>query len=133
MTPTGTLPDTPRIRGLRRRLARWRQTRPHQRAPIPAAVWAAAVVVARQHGLYPTARALPISYGALKAHVERAQRVAPETAPPSFVELTPVPARPVSECVIELDAPRGTTRVRVSGLAVADLVALARALGGSAA
>ena len=133
MTPTGTLPDTRRIHGLRRRLARWRQTRPYQRAPIPAAVWAAAVVVARQHGLYPTARALPISYGALKAHVERADCVAPETPPLSFVELTPVPARHVSECVIELDAPRGTTRMRVSGLAVADLVALARGLGGSEA
>ena len=133
MTPTGKLPDTRRIHGLRRRLARWRQTRPHPRAPIPAAVWAAAVVLARQHGLYQTARALPISYGALKAHVARAHRADQETQRPSFVELTPVPARPVSECVIELDAPRGTTRVRVSGLAVADLVALTRALGGSEA
>lgn len=133
MTPTGTLPDTRRIHGLRRRLARWRQTRPHQRAPIPAAVWAAAVVLARQHGLYQTARALPISYGALKAHVARAHRADQETQRPSFVELTPVPARPVSECVIELDAPRGTTRVRVSGLTVTDLVALTRALGGSEA
>jgi len=133
MTPTGKLPDTRRIHGLRRRLARWRQTRPHQRAPFPEAVWAAAVAVARQHGLYQTARALPISYGALKAHVARAHRADQETQRPSFVELTPVPARPVSECVIELDAPRGTTRVRVSGLAVADLVALTRALGGSEA
>ena len=134
MTPTGKLPDTPRIRRVRRRLARWRQTRPHARAPIPAAVWAAAVAVARHHGLYQTARALPISYGALKAHVEGAKRVDQETQPPRFVELLPAPARHnVSECVIELDAPRGTTRVRVSGLAVADLVALARALGGSEA
>ena len=130
MTPTGKLPDTRRIHGLRRRLARWRQTRPHQRAPIPAAVWAAAVVLARQHGLYQTARALPISYGALKAHVARADRVDQEPQPPSFVELTPVPARHVSECVIELDAPHGTTRLRVSGLALSDLVALTRALDG---
>ena len=130
MTLTGKFPDTPRIHGVRRRLERWRQTRPHQRAPIPAAVWAAAVVLARQHGLYQTARALPISYGALKAHVERATRVDQKTQPPSFVELTPMPARPVSECVIELDAPRGTTRLRVSGLVLSDLVALTRALGG---
>jgi hypothetical protein len=39
----------------------------------------------------------------------------------------------VSECVIELEAPRGTTRVRVSGIAIADVVVLARALGGSEA
>jgi len=133
MTPTGKLPDTPRIHGVRRRLARWRQTRPHPRAPIPAAVWAAAVRLARQHGVYQTARALPISYGALKAQVERATRIAQESQPPTFVEFTPGPARQMSECVIEFDAPRGTTRVRVSGLAVADLVALARALGGSEA
>ena len=129
MTPTGTLPDTPRIRRVRRRLARWRQMGPHARAPIPAAVWTAAVAVARQHGLSRTARALPISYGALKAHVARATRVDQETQAPCFVELL-TPARHVSECVIELDAPGGTTRLRVSGLALSDLVALTRALGG---
>ena len=130
MTPTGTIPDTPRIHRVRRRLARWRETRAHQRAPIPAAVWAAAVGVAREYGVYQTACALPISYGALKAHVERATRLDSETPPPSFVELTPVPARHVSECVIEFDVPRGSIRLRVSGLALSDLVALARALGG---
>jgi len=121
------------MHGVRRRVERWRQVRPHQRAPFPQAVWAAAVMLAREHGLYPTARALRINYGALKAHVERADLVDPGTRRPTFVELAPVPARHVSECVIELDAPRGTTRVRVSGIAVADLVALARALGGSEA
>jgi hypothetical protein len=49
------------------------------------------------------------------------------------VELAPVLAGQVSECVVELEAPLGTTRLRVSGLAVADVVALARALGGSEA
>ena len=100
---------------------------------FPKAVWAAAVLLAREHGLYPTARALRINYGALKAHVERAHRVDQAPRRPTFVELAPVPARQASECVIELETPRGTTRVRVSGLAVADLVALARALGGSEA
>lgn len=130
MTRTGTLPDTRRIHGLRRRLERWRQTRPHQRAPIPAAVWAAAVVVARQHGVYQTARALPIDYGALKAHVARADGGADGAGPPTFVELAPVTPRQGPECVIEFDAPHGTTRLRVSGLALSDLVALTRALGG---
>lgn len=133
MRSTGRLPDTPRIRGVRRRLERWRQTRPHQRAAFPRALWAAAVRLAREHGLYPTARALGINYGGLKGHVERADRADSAVRRPTFVELAPVLARPVSECVIELEAPRGTIRVRVSGLAVADLVALARALGGSEA
>ena len=133
MTTSGTFPNSPRTRGVRRRVERWRQTRPHQRAPFPEPVWAAAAALARQHGLYQTARALRLNFGALKAHVERANHVDRATHRPTFVELAPMPARPVSECVIEFEAPRGTTRVRVSGLAVADLVALARALGGSEA
>jgi hypothetical protein len=80
--------------------------------------------------VYPTARALGINYGALKAHVERA---APAAERPTFVELAPVRARQASECVIELETPRGTTRIRMSGIAVADVVALARALGESEA
>ena len=133
MRSTGKLPDTPRIRRVRRRLERWRQNRPHQRAAFPRALWTAAVMLAREHGLYPTARALGINYGALKAHVERAERVAPAAERPTFVELAPGLARQVSECVIEFAAPRGTTRLRVSGLAVAEMVALARALGESEA
>jgi hypothetical protein len=127
MRSTRTLPDSVRIRSVRRRLERWRQRRPHQRAAFPQALWAAAVMLAREHGLYPTARGLRINYGALKAHVNRAELAAPR---PTFVELAPGPPRPVSECVIELEGPQGTTRVRVSGLAVAEVVALARALGG---
>jgi hypothetical protein len=124
------LPDSTGLDRVRQRLARWRRTRASARAPIPAAVWAAAVRLARRHGVYQTARALPLSYGALKAHVERAHDVDPELQPPRFVELPPVPVRHVSECVIEFDAPHGTTRLRVSGLAVSDLVALTRALDG---
>ena len=129
MTPTGKLPDTRRIRGLRRRLARWRQTRPHQRAPIPAAVWAAAVVLARQHGVYSMARALPIDYGALKAHVARADGVTEVAGPPTFVELAAVTPPPGPECVIEFDVPPGRPSLRVRGLALADIVELTRALG----
>ena len=130
MKRSGKLPDTPRIHGLRRQLARWRQTRPHPRAPIPAAVWAAAVVLARQHGVYPMARALPIDYGALKAHVARADGLTEVAGPPTFVELAAVTPHPGPECVIEFDAPTGRPHVRVRGLALADIVALTRALGG---
>ena len=94
MKRSGKVPDTPRIHGVRRQLARWRQTRPHPRAPIPAAVWAAAVALARQHGIYSIARALPIDYGALKAQVARADGLTEVAGPPTFVELavtTPPP------------------------------------------
>lgn len=130
MKRSGKLPDTPRIHSVRRQLARWRQTRPHLRAPIPAAVWAAAVVLARQHGVYPMARALPIDYGALKAHVARAAGLPEVAGPPTFVELAAVTPHPGPECVIEFDAPPGRPSLRVRGLALADIVALTRALGG---
>ena len=130
MKRSGKLPDTPQIHGVRRQLARWRQTRPHPRAPIPAAVWAAAVVLARQHGVYSMARALPIDYGALKAHVARADGLTEVAGPPTFVELAAVTPHAGPECVIEFDAPPGRLRLRVLGLAVADIVALTRALGG---
>ena len=50
----------------RRRIARWRETRPYRGAPMPAALWAAAMALARQHGLYATTRTLRLDYGSLK-------------------------------------------------------------------
>ena len=46
----------------RRRITRWRGTRTHRGAPMPAVLWAAAIALARQHGLYTTARALRVDY-----------------------------------------------------------------------
>ncbi len=50
----------------RRRIVRWRATCPYRGAAMPAALWAAAVALARQHGLYTTARALHVDYGSPK-------------------------------------------------------------------
>jgi len=50
----------------RRRITRWRETRTHRGAPMPAPLWTAAIALARQHGLYTTARALHLDYGSLK-------------------------------------------------------------------
>ena len=49
----------------RRRVARWREARPYRGAPMPAALWTAAIALARQHGLYTTARTLRIDHGSL--------------------------------------------------------------------
>ena len=131
MATSGKLSDRRRMQSVRRHLERWRQTRAYSRAPIPGTLWAAAVSLARQHGLYRTARALRLDYAALKAHVARADGADAARERPTFVELAPGGTRPVGEYVIELEAPRGTTRVRVTGVAVVDLVALTRALGGA--
>ena len=108
------------------RLERWRRTRAYRRAPIPAALWAAAVTVARRHGLYSTARTLRLDYTSLKTHLQAVDERAPVPASPTFVELAPLPTS-TCDCVIEIEAPSGG-RMRVQVKGVPDLVALSRAV-----
>ena len=96
---------------------------------MPAALWRAAVAAGQQRGVYPTARALRVDYCALKTRVQAAGARAADPAP-TFVEL-PVALSPGTrddgiECVLEREAPNGTRRVRVSGLSVEAVLALAR-------
>jgi len=110
----------------RRRVERWREARAHHRAPMPPALWNAAVAAARQHGLYRTARTLRVDYGALKKHLEARAGEAAALAAPTFVELAPSDLASPPACVIEIDGPRGTLRIRLGGLALRDLVAVAQ-------
>ena len=91
----------------RRRIARWRDTRTHRGAPMPAPLWAVAVALARQHGLYTTARTLRIDYGSLKKRLDTtpARRV----PSPAFVEL-PTAACPTAFICIRLS--RNCSRAR---------------------
>jgi hypothetical protein len=116
--------------GVRRRLERWRRTRAYPRAPIPDSIWAGAVALARQYGVYETARALPIHYGALKQHLAAADRTAVPPERSRFVEFTPMPPTACDECVIEVDGPRSTVRLRLHGIGLADLARLSRAITG---
>lgn len=110
----------------RRRIAQWRETRAYRGAAMPAALWTAAIALARAHGLYTTARALHLDYGSLKKRVDAAG--ASRVATPAFVELPPAPAPGLGACVIELDARHGRRmRIEVSGVVMADLVALTQA------
>ncbi|MGH9444990.1 MAG: hypothetical protein ACRD3O_04580 [Terriglobia bacterium] len=52
----------------RQRFARWRNARPRG-SPIPEALWAMAVEVARGHGVNKTAQSLQLNYNALKKRV----------------------------------------------------------------
>ena len=118
-----------RLDHTRRRVERWRETRRHRHVSMPAPLWAAAVAAARQHGLYRTARTLRVDYGALKTHLEAPAAPARALPAPTFVELAPVgPANPAA-CVIEIDGPRGTLRIRRDGLALRDIVAVAQMWG----
>ena len=114
---------------IRQRLERWRRTRAHPRAPIPERIWADAVALARQQGLYQTARALPIHYGALKQHLEAADRPRSAGARSGFVELSATDTR-CDDCVIEVDGPRTTVRIRLHRIELPDVARLSRAIAG---
>ena len=115
----------------RRRITRWRETRTHRGAAMPAALWAAAIALARQHGLYTTARALRVDYGSLKKRLGAAG--AGRVPSPAFVELAAARPTGLGPCVIDLEAPRGRRmRIEVSGVTVADLVTLTQGAWGRA-
>ena len=136
------IPDIPLVmRKVYRRLNRWRSSHA-RRMPIPERLWGAAAELAREHGVFPTAKALHLEYGKLKERAGAAGqekkagrkarsvvlRPAPPTAAPTFMELiTPRPGSAAS-AVVELEGPRGRMRVEFKGVATAELVALSRAL-----
>ena len=128
-----TVPRGVRMERVRQCLERWRGTRAHARSRIPDDIWSAAVTLARQHGLYQTARAVRIDYGALKAHLEAADQTVRVGAAPTFIELAPPTPRGVGECVIEIAGARATVSIRVPGLTLADVATLSRTLAGTAA
>ena len=117
------------MRRVCRRFEHWRKG--HQaRLPIPAALWAAAAEVAREHGVFRTAKVLRLEYGKLKRMVESSAPSAPSPTA-TFLELAPQ-AIGLSECLIELEGPRGKMRIRWKGATTPDLAGLSRALWESA-
>jgi hypothetical protein len=130
MVPT-TRARRPRLETVRRRLDRWRQARPHRRAPLPPRLWAAAVALVPEHGLYGTARALHLDYGTLKRRVDALDRDARDRMTASFIALPPATDR--DACVIEVEGARTTVRLRLNGLALTDLAELTRLVVGPAA
>ena len=119
------------MRRVCRRFERWRK-RHKARLPIPDDLWAAAAILAREHGVFRTAKVLRLEYGKLKRMVEP-----PASAPgaasrtPLFLEWTPQPVGP-TECLIELEGPRGKMRIQWKGSTAPDLAGLSRTLWESA-
>ena len=137
-------PDIPNsMRRVYRRFERWRSAHTGRRVPIRKGLWGAAAELARQHGVFPTAKALRLEYGKLKQLVEAAgpvarnrgakapaaaPRRARSTAPPAFVELLTSPAAGLAACLIELEGRRGKMRIQWKGTTAPDLGGLSRAL-----
>ena len=115
-----------------RRFVRWRGSH-RGRLPIPPALGASAAEVAREHGVFHTAKVLRLEYGKLKRMVESAAPVKRAATPPAkFLELVTPEMVGVTECVIELEGPRGKMRIQWKGGAAPDLAGLGRALWESA-
>ena len=104
-----------------RRFERWRRSH-HGRLPIPEGLWASAAAVAREHGVFRTAKVLRLEYGKLKRMAESAE---PATPPTAFLELMPQPVG-VSDCLIEVEGPGGKMRLQWKGATASDLAGLLR-------
>ena len=109
----------------RRRLEEWRRAQTG-RSRIPDNLWALAVEVARQHGIYQTSRTLRLDYAKLKQLLEPSDQTKVSLKPATFVELIAPQATSFSECSIELEGPRGKLRIQLKGTAMPDWAELSR-------
>ena len=109
-----------------RRFERWRSSH-RGRKPIPESLWAVAIAVAREHGIFRTSQVLRLEFNKLKRRVQSAGRGAVR-APPAFVELIAPESADLPECVIELEGPRGKMRIQWKGSTPPDLAGLSRTL-----
>ena len=88
---------------------------------IPENLWGTAVELAKQHGVWPTARALDLDHNRLKRRVGNGDDEAQRGA---FVELIPQGA--ILACIVEMEDARGARmRIELKGVA-ADVTALSR-------
>jgi len=122
---------TARMEQVRQRIERWRETR-EKRGRMPERLWAAAVVLARKHGVYATAQGLRVNYDSLRARVgvRRPKRRAPKARGAAFVELGPaLPLQPASPGgpVVELTGADGQKlTLRLAATEKLDLAGLLR-------
>ena len=117
----------------RKRLEEWRSKQVH-RGRIPETEWAAAVELARRHGLNQTSRILRLDYGKLKKLLEtgggavRHKHSGHKHSGMNFVELITPQTASLAECSIEVESPRGKLKIQLKGTTMADVAALSRAL-----
>lgn len=100
----------------------WRRERQRGQR-IPESLWLTAVELAKQHGVWPTARALNLDHGRLKRRVRNGEEDMNRGA---FVEVIAGGAM-LCGCIVEMEDGRGARmRVELKGGAV-DVTALSRA------
>jgi len=122
---------TARMEQVSQRIEHWRETR-EKRGRMPERLWAAAVALARKHGVYATAQGLRVNYDSLRARVgaRRSKRRAPKARGAAFVELGPaLPLSPTSPTgpVVELTGADGQKlTLRLASTEELDLPGLVR-------
>jgi len=112
---TRSLP--PCIEAVRRRFEHWRRTRV-RRSCIPDPLWVAAVKLCATYGIHRTAQTLRLNADSLKRRVVLADGKSStgRDEPATFVEMAPSDPSWASECLIELEHPRGVKmRIRLTG------------------
>jgi len=115
------------MRRVYRRLERWRKQRTG-RARIPEALWAAAVDLAREHGVNRVSRVLGLEFNHLKRLAESGgPTVRKRRALPAFVELIAPQTAVAPTCMIELEGQRGSLRIEWKGT-TAELATFSRGL-----
>lgn len=96
---------------MQQQLEQWRGTQP-PRSKLPESIWQSAADVARQYGVYATAKALRLDYAGLKKRAlgsaaPRRKPARSNPAQPAFLELIARPGAKVEDCVVELESSRG--------------------------
>lgn len=111
------------------RFEAWRRSRKIG-ARIPDKLWSLAVTLAEAHGLSRTASALKLDYHGLKNRVA-GRNCDSSSVAPAFIELTPLPLGPSTECVVEFEDGLGARmRVHLRGCEIPDLAVLCRSFRG---
>jgi hypothetical protein len=114
------------IAQLQRDLEQIRSAQPPRRK-LPESLWAAAVELARQYGIYRVAHALRLDYVGLKKRLNGVTNVRESAGKTTFVELVPS-SSPMPECIIEFEfASGGKMRIQWRAAAPPDWASLLRA------
>jgi hypothetical protein len=115
------------IAQLQRQLEQFRSTRP-TRTKLPESLWAAAVELARQHGIYAVAHPLGLDYTRLKQRLEGISSRPRKPAKPAFLELIEEGRATLPECIIEFEsASGGKIRIQWKAAVSLDWTSLLRA------
>ena len=125
--PTPEIPEE--MEQVRQQLESWRSSH-SRRSRIPKPLWASAVKLAKQYGLWRTAQTLRLDYRRLKVQTGSGQTRRHGKAAPTFVELA-ASAVGFSECSVELENRRGVKmRIHLKGIDAAGVAAIGQALWG---